>query len=70
LGSAEASAATERRIHNISTRIHDNLETEKLFVDRTETGDVRQYVREVIDEMRKSGGKDKSDSDSFHNQST
>jgi hypothetical protein len=62
---------TERKIHNISTRIYDNLETEKLFTARTESEDLKEYVREVIAEMRKSGTKsDNAKSDDFSDQPT
>jgi hypothetical protein len=70
LGSTEASAATERKIHNRSTRIYDNLETEKLFIGRTESEDIKEYVREVITEIRKSDRKDNTESGNFPNQST
>lgn len=62
LGSTEASAAAERKIQNISTRIYNNLDTEKLFVAKTESEDIKEYVKEVIAEMRRSNRKDSTQS--------
>jgi hypothetical protein len=54
LGSAEASAAAERKIREISSRIYDGLEPPNLFTGRTESENIREYVRIVMAEMKKS----------------
>lgn len=58
LGSAEASAATERKIHNLSTRIYEDLENENLFTARAEHEDIKEYIKTVMAELKKSDRKD------------
>ena len=53
LGSTEGSAAVERKINRISKEIYQNLETETLFIAKPESEDIKEYVKEVITEMKK-----------------
>jgi hypothetical protein len=53
LGSAEMSASIQRKIELISKRIQDDLETETLLKARSESEEIKQYVTEVIAEMKK-----------------
>lgn len=53
LGSAEMSASIQRKIDLISRKIQDDLETETLLKAGSESEDIKQYVTEVIAEMKK-----------------
>lgn len=53
LGSAEMSASIQRKIDLVSRRIQDDLKTETLLKARSESEDIKQYVIEVIAEMKK-----------------
>jgi hypothetical protein len=53
LGSAEMSASIQRKIDLVSRTIQDDLETETLLKARSESEEIKQYVIEVIAEMKK-----------------
>jgi hypothetical protein len=57
LGSSEFSSAIERKVRLIANQIYDNPENEPLFVSRSESEDISQYVSEVITEMKEYGGR-------------
>jgi len=60
LGSTEFSSAIERKVRHIANQIYDNPENEPLFVSRSESEDISQYVIEVMAEMKRSKSKFKN----------
>jgi hypothetical protein len=52
LGSTETFSVVERRVRNISKLISENLETETLFKPAPESEDIKDYVKQVIQEMK------------------
>jgi len=63
LASAKASAETENKIKEIIRQIHENIETEAIFTPRSESEDIKQYVGEVIAELKKTSTKSSNCSD-------
>ena len=63
LASAKASAETENKIKEIIKQIHENIETEPIFTPRFESEDIKQYVGEVIAELKKISTKSSNCSD-------
>jgi hypothetical protein len=57
LGSTEAYSIIERRIHNVSKQVSNHLETETIFKPAPESEDIKQYVKQVLDEMKEAHGK-------------
>jgi hypothetical protein len=55
LASAKASREAEHKIQQIINQIHKNDETEALFTPKSESEDTKQYVGEVIAELKKTG---------------
>jgi hypothetical protein len=53
LASTKATAEAEHRIQEIIKQIHNNVETDALFTPKSESEDVKQYVGEVIAELKK-----------------
>jgi hypothetical protein len=53
LGTAKASVEARHRIQQIVNQIHSNIETEALFTAKSESEDFKQYVGEVIEELKK-----------------
>jgi hypothetical protein len=66
LGSAKASSEAERKIHQLIKQIHNNTEAEALFSPKLESQDIKQYVGEVIAELKNIHGKS-SDTKSENN---
>jgi hypothetical protein len=64
LSSTQVSATVEARTRKISKQIYDRMAGETLFVSRSETEDIKQYISEVVAEMKKSGTK--SDDSKYH----
>jgi len=60
LGSTEFSSAVERKVRHITRQIYDNPESQPLFVSRSESEDISQYVSEVMAEMKRSKSKYKN----------
>jgi hypothetical protein len=63
LASTKASAEAERRIQEIIRQVHENIETESIFTPKSESEDIKQYVGEVIAELKKTTTKSGSFSD-------
>ena len=63
LASAKASTETENKIKDIIKQIHENIESEAIFTPRSESEDIKQYVGEVIAEMKKTSTKSSNGSD-------
>jgi hypothetical protein len=57
MGTAEAAAAVERKIRQVSEKISESLENETLFKPELESENIKQYVMEAIGEIGKSGRK-------------
>jgi hypothetical protein len=57
LGSTEASAVIERKVNDISKKISKDLEIKTMFKPVFGSEDVKEYVRLVIAEMKKSSKK-------------
>jgi hypothetical protein len=55
LSSEEGTAAVERKIHNISRKIYDNLENETLFVGKPDPSEIKEYVSGILAEIKKTG---------------
>jgi len=53
LGTAKASVEARHKIQQIVNQIHSNIETEALFTAKSESEDFKQYVGEVIEELKK-----------------
>lgn len=53
LGLSEGSDAIERKIHHISKEIYQKLEAETFFIRKPESEDNKEYVKEIITEMKK-----------------
>jgi len=53
--SAKASSEAEQKIKKIIEQIRNNMETEPLFSPKSESEDIKQYVGEVIAELKKAG---------------
>jgi hypothetical protein len=71
LASAKASSEAEHKIHQIINQIHSNVEAEVLFTPKSESEDFKQYVGEVIAELKKTGtGLDSTKSGNKSDQST
>jgi hypothetical protein len=54
LGSTEFSRDIERKVRRITNQIYDNPENQPLFVSKSESEEIGQYVSEVIAEMKRS----------------
>jgi hypothetical protein len=63
LASTKASAETENKIKEIIKQIHENIETEAIFTPRSESEDIKQYVGEVIAELKKTSTRSSNCSD-------
>lgn len=63
LASTKASAEAEHRIQEIIKQIHENTEIEAIFTPRSESEDIKQYVGEVIAELKKTSTKSSNYSD-------
>jgi hypothetical protein len=71
LGSTETFSVIERRVRTISKAISDNLETETLFKPAPESEDIKEYVRQVIHEMKETYRKlDERKSSDFKDESS
>ena len=53
LSSAENLSTFEKKAEILSKKIHENMESETIFMDKTELEDVKEYVKKVIKEKEK-----------------
>jgi hypothetical protein len=53
LSSAENLSTFEKKAEILSKKIHENMESETTFMDKTELEDVKEYVKKVIKEKEK-----------------
>lgn len=63
LASTKATAEAEHKIKEIIKQIHNNIETDALFTPKSESEDVKQYVGEVLAELKKKSTKSGNYSD-------
>lgn len=63
LASNKATAEAENKIQEIIKQIHNNIETDVLFTPKSESEDVKQYVGEVLTELKKKSTKSGNNSD-------
>ena len=70
LASTKASAETENKIKEIIKQIHHNIQTEALFSPKSESEDVKQYVGEVIAELKRTRMQENTESGNKSDEST
>ncbi len=63
LASAKASTEAENKVHQIIKQFQGNIESEALFASRSELEDIKEYVDEVMTELKKSGRLNNTKSD-------
>jgi hypothetical protein len=61
LGTAEVSSIIEKKVNDITNKISDNLDIETLFQPAPGSDDIKQYVRQVVQEMKETHRKSDKD---------